>query len=163
MFQPVSWPNMLFYRHILEPTKWGPPVVFVSLHIHQTIVIITIGPTEPSLFNSPIFGTPHLKNCASRSSWETCEKPPRRVASDNILEFRWMEPENLPETHKMQLQLQRWYYDNIISANLGKTRQIFHMYFFHVKNRHLKHGSLNVPIFHITQPLGIWSIMATIR
>ena len=25
------------------------------------------------------------------------------------------------------------------------------------------HGSLNVPIFHITQPLGIWSIMATIR
>ena len=24
------------------------------------------------------------------------------------------------------------------------------------------HGSLNVPIFHITQPLGIWSIMATI-
>ena len=26
-----------------------------------------------------------------------------------------------------------------------------------------KHGSLNVPIFHITQPLGIWSIMATIR
>ena len=23
------------------------------------------------------------------------------------------------------------------------------------------HGSLNVPIFHITQPLGIWSIMAT--
>ena len=85
MFQPVSWPNMQFYRHILEPTKWGPPVVFVSLHIHQTIVIITIGPTEPSLFNSPIFGTPHLKNCASRSSWETCEKPPKRVASDNIL------------------------------------------------------------------------------
>ena len=26
-----------------------------------------------------------------------------------------------------------------------------------------EHGSLNVPIFHITQPLGIWSIMATIR
>ena len=25
-----------------------------------------------------------------------------------------------------------------------------------------KHGSLNVPMFHITQPLGIWSIMATI-
>ena len=25
------------------------------------------------------------------------------------------------------------------------------------------HGSLNVPMFHITQPLGIWSIMATIR
>jgi hypothetical protein len=49
-----------------------------------------------------------------------------------------MEPENLPETHKMQLQLQRWYYDNISSANLGKTRQIFHMYFFHVYNRHLK-------------------------
>ena len=23
------------------------------------------------------------------------------------------------------------------------------------------HGSLNVPMFHITQPLGIWSIMAT--
>ena len=28
---------------------------------------------------------------------------------------------------------------------------------------HTRHGSLNVPMFHITQPLGIWSIMATIR
>ena len=27
----------------------------------------------------------------------------------------------------------------------------------------LLQGSLNVPMFHITQPLGIWSIMATIR
>ena len=26
----------------------------------------------------------------------------------------------------------------------------------------IDHGSLNVPMFHITQPLGIWSIMATI-
>ena len=31
------------------------------------------------------------------------------------------------------------------------------------KNAPISHGSLNVPIFHITQPLGIKSIMATIR
>ena len=31
-----------------------------------------------------------------------------------------------------------------------------------VADAYINHGSLNVPIFHITQPLGIWSIMATI-
>ena len=46
------------------------------------------------------------------------------------------------------------------APHLGKLR------WFHHDNEILarkKHGSLNVHIFHITQPLGIWSIMATIR